>query len=268
MAHDKSRVLLFKKFHGAGNDFILINGMENRISLSTEEIAALCHRRTGIGADGMILIRPAEDADYRMHYYNSDGREASMCGNGGRCAAAFAYNCELAGTEQRFIGPDGTHLAKILGVEQESYRVQLELREVSELVKGPGYYLLDTGSPHYVSFGHNLNTMDIVSQARKIRFSSQFAPEGLNINFAEEKNGKLFVRTYERGVEEETLSCGTGVTAAALAYAEKMQLTQGVVSILTRGGDLQVSFIKEEGHYRKIQLIGPAIQVFEGSITR
>ncbi|NCD43126.1 MAG: diaminopimelate epimerase, partial [Bacteroidia bacterium] len=102
----------------------------------------------------------------------------------------------------------------------------------------------------------------------KIRFSSQFAPEGLNINFAEEKNGKLFVRTYERGVEEETLSCGTGVTAAALAYAEKMQLTQGVVSILTRGGDLQVSFIKEEGHYRKIQLIGPAIQVFEGSITR
>ncbi len=267
MAQNNKRTVVFEKYHGAGNDFIMISDMENRIRLSPQDIAGLCHRRYGIGADGLIIVRPSDTSDYRMHYYNSDGKESTMCGNGGRCVAAFAYSQEIAGKEQYFNGPDGKHFAKILSFSEGVSRVTLQLNNVTNLHQGNGYYTLDTGSPHYVAFGHNINSLDVKSQGRKIRFSSQFAPGGLNVNFAEEKNGKLFVRTYERGVEDETLSCGTGVTAAALAFAEEKKLQKGAVEILSRGGEMQVSFIKENNTFKNILLTGPAVLAFEGSVT-
>jgi len=267
MAQNNKRTVNFEKYHGAGNDFIMVADMEDRIRLSTEDIAALCHRRYGIGADGLIIIRPSQESDYRMHYYNSDGKESTMCGNGGRCVAAFAYSQEIAGKEQRFLGPDGIHKATILSSENGYNRVTLQLSNVVNLHQGNGYYTLDTGSPHYVAFGHNIDTLDVKSKGRKIRFSAQFAPGGLNVNFAEEKNGKLFVRTYERGVEDETLSCGTGVTAAALAFAEEKSMQKGAVRILSRGGEMQVAFEKENNIFKNILLTGPAVMAFEGSVT-
>ncbi|PID94095.1 MAG: diaminopimelate epimerase [Bacteroidetes bacterium] len=265
----KERTIQFDKYHGAGNDFILINSQALRFSLSEEEIALLCHRRFGIGADGLIMVSKSNRADFEMRYYNADGRISSMCGNGGRCVAAFAFEKGLAGKEQLFEGPDGLHRAKITQQQgtQNHYHVMLHLRNINTIHQGHGYATLNTGSPHYVTFTHNLESMDVKSQGRKIRLSSQFAPQGINVNFVEEKSGKLFVRTYERGVENETLACGTGVTAAAIAWAEQRGVTEGNIPILTKGGNMQVSFRKEDSSYTDIILSGPAEKVFEGVIT-
>lgn len=267
MAQKNKKTILFEKYHGAGNDFIMIKDIDNTIRLSTEEIASMCHRRLGIGADGLIIIRKIDNADYRMHYYNADGKESTMCGNGGRCVAAFAYDQEIAGPEQQFVGPDGPHSAKINSQTESLFSVTLRLNDVQSINEGQGFYTLDTGSPHYVTFAHSIDTMDVKNQGRKIRFSSQFAPEGLNVNFVEDKNGKLYVRTYERGVEDETLACGTGVTAAAVAWAKQKQISGGTIPIITRGGEMQVSFKKENGVYSDILLSGPAVKVFEGAIV-
>jgi len=264
MAQNTRRTIKFEKYHGAGNDFIMIKNLDKTYHLSTEQIAALCNRRTGIGADGLIIIIKDVATDYKMHYYNADGKESTMCGNGGRCVAAFAYENEIGGLNQKFTGPDGVHHAKINSQSEGLFNITLQLSDVKQINNHESFFTLNTGSPHYVTFAHNIESMDVKSQGRKIRFSSQFAPNGLNVNFAEEKNGKLFVRTYERGVEDETLSCGTGVTAAALAWAEKKQLQKGSVKIITRGGEMQVSFTKKNDIYTDIFLSGPAKRVFEG----
>ncbi len=265
MTHIENRNIVFEKYHGAGNDFIMIKDMDNTIRLSTEEITFLCNRRLGVGADGMIIVRNDADMDYRMHYYNADGRESTMCGNGGRCVAAFAYNQKISGINQRFNGPDGAHSARINSHNGSEFSITLKLNDVEAINSGQGFFTLNTGSPHYISFTHSIDTMDVKSQGRKIRFSSQFAPDGLNVNFVEEKNGKLYVRTYERGVEDETLSCGTGVTAAALAWAKQKNLVTGTIPIITRGGEMQVSFRNDNNIFSSIFLSGPAIRVFEGS---
>ena len=267
MAYTIMKTINFEKFHGAGNDFIMISDMDKSIRLEKEEIKLICHRRFGIGADGLIIVRPAAEADYHMHYYNSDGKESTMCGNGGRCVVAFTYMNDIAGISQKFTGPDGVHQAKIIKTEGNNSRITLQLKDVDAISHGEGYYILNTGSPHYVAFSHGIENTDIKSLGRKIRFSQQFAPEGLNVNFVEEISGKLYVRTYERGVEDETLSCGTGVTASALAYAENKNLPQGAISIITKGGELQVSFNKENQKYCNVWLTGPTKKVFEGIIT-
>ncbi len=256
----------FTKYEANGNDFILTNETEQRFKLSEEQIAALCHRRFGVGADGLIRIFPSEKYDFEMKYYNSDGREASMCGNGGRCVAAEAFRLGIAGKEMTFLAFDGPHKALITEINGAGtlFYVELQMNGVESIEKGAHYYFLDTGSPHYVEFVDKVAETDVVSQGRKTRYSELFAPGGTNVNFAELSGDRLFVRTYERGVEDETLSCGTGVTASAIAAylktGKKVQL------IHTPGGDFKVDFTEENGRFKNILLKGPARLVFTGNV--
>jgi diaminopimelate epimerase len=259
----------FTKYQGTGNDFILI---DNRARLFPAEnqalIAHLCHRRFGIGADGLILLEPDESADFRMVYFNADGRASSMCGNGGRCIVRFAHDLGLFESETRFQAVDGEHLAVVC--EDEIF---LKMSDVVTPIDRAGLTFADTGSPHVVCFktDHNdgpLQTIDIVAEGRAIRYSEAFGPGGTNVNFVQVLDDNLlFVRTYERGVEDETYSCGTGVTAAALV-AHRQHGLPDPVFVQTPGGSLRVSFnALPDGSFDNIYLIGPARRVFSGEVT-
>ena len=254
----------FQKYHGTGNDFIMINDPGSVFPADNHElIRQLCERRFGIGADGLILIRKDVDTDFRMVYFNADGKEGSMCGNGGRCAAAFAFQMKLCGNAATFVAIDGTHVAKIINPGQ----IQLKMQSVNSVMVKPDHFELDTGSPHYVRFVEDLESLDVLSLGRKIRTSNAFKAEGINVNFVEQKPEGLFVRTYERGVENETFSCGTGVVASALSASLRDPEEALEFDIRTRGGDLKVSFRKEGEHnFRNIILEGPAEFVYQGSI--
>lgn len=256
----------FWKYHGNGNDFIIINNFnKNRMDLSVEQIAHLCDRRLGIGADGLIFVNDSEDYDFEMVYHNSDGNIASMCGNGGRCVAAFAYAQGIVGKEMNFVAYDGKHKA-IINNKLEShsgYNVSLQLANVDAVEESESYYYLNTGSPHYVEFIEHLAEFDVVQFGRKTRFSEKFHPDGTNVNFAELSEDRIFVRTYERGVENETLSCGTGVTASAIAAYFKTGKTE--VNIHTTGGDFKVWFKVEDDKFTNLWLEAPAIEVFKGT---
>jgi diaminopimelate epimerase len=251
----------FYKYQGTGNDFVMI---DNRTSLFPKEnkalIAEMCHRRFGIGADGLILLENAAGYDFRMTYFNADGGEGSMCGNGGRCTVAFAKFLKIFEQRTRFTAIDGAHEASL-----EEDWIHLKMIPVKGIETQPEYYFLNTGSPHTVTFVDNLTSFPVVSAGREIRYSSRFAEAGTNVNFAEIINeNDLFVRTYERGVEDETYSCGTGVTACALAAADYFKLISPI-KIKTLGGSLQVSFNAEGAQsFQEIYLAGPAVQVFEG----
>lgn len=252
----------FTKYHGTGNDFILIDDREAKFPESRSElIHDLCDRHFGIGADGLILLRE-EDGLLRMVYFNSDGNESSMCGNGGRCFVHFARQLGLFERMLEFEAIDGTHKGE---VEQDGL-VRLGMRGVSGIEQDGDAFLLDTGSPHYVLFTTGVADLDVKKEGAKVRYSDRFEEEGINVNFVEIlSNRSLFVRTYERGVEDETLSCGTGVTAAALACLQKNGLKEKQeVSIETPGGNLSVSAFAGEGFFSEIELIGPAAQVFTG----
>jgi len=254
----------FYKYHGTGNDFILINDLSPVFPADNVElIRHLCERRFGIGADGLILIRKHPDMDFQMVYFNSDGKEGTMCGNGGRCAVAFAFRMGLCGESTTFMAVDGTHIAKVTGGD----RIQLKMQSVKSIRIQPDHYELNTGSPHYVSFVDKVKEVDVYRQGQKIRMSNAFRAEGINVNFVEYGQDRLFVRTYERGVENETLSCGTGVVAAALCASLRDSSEQSEYQVCTRGGDLAVSFRKEDdNNYKNIILDGPAEFVFQGSI--
>ncbi len=252
----------FEKWHGTGNDFIMISDPENAWSPEEAKIRQLCERRTGIGADGLIVIRTDPEVDFRMIYYNSDGRESTMCGNGGRCALAFAERHGYYRNKARFRAIDGFHE----GYEKEG-AYHLKMKDVNDLRELNNQLILDTGSPHLVRFAP-VDTEDFVQQAAAIRWSEAFASEGINVNFVkEEEGGKLYMRTYERGVEDETLSCGTGAVAAAIAAAHRSK-TEGPMGfdLETRGGRLAVELEKDNGNYRNIWLIGPAAYVFKGEV--
>ncbi len=253
----------FCKYHGTGNDFILVHDPSAGFpEQNIELIRHLCERRFGIGADGLILIRSHPDVDFRMFYFNADGKEGSMCGNGGRCAAAFAYHLGLCGQATTFMASDGTHLAKII----EPDYVQLKLQPVKTVRIQPDHYEINTGSPHYVTFVEEVETVDVCELGRKIRLSNAFRAEGVNVNFVEHGPDRLFVRTYERGVENETWSCGTGVVAAALCAALRDPSGRSEYHVRTRGGDLLVSFQREEDNaFRNIILQGPAEFVYQGT---
>ncbi len=253
----------FYKYHGTGNDFILFDNRSNTIQFQQQEVALLCHRRFGIGADGLMLLEETEGFDFKMVYYNSDGRESSMCGNGGRCIVAFAKKLGIAKSEVRFMATDGEHRARL-----ENDQVHLKMNDVMSIEIGEGYYFLNTGSPHYVKYVKDLHSFPVFAEGRSIRNNERFKAEGTNVNFIEPKGKSLFVRTYERGVEDETYSCGTGVTAAALVAAISGKSTSpSSCAIETLGGALAVNFNRQSDQYfNNIWLNGPATFVYEGNI--
>lgn len=255
--------LNFHKYEGGGNDFIL---MDNRMNflLSASQINRLCDRRFGIGADGLILIESFSDADFRMVYFNSDGNESSFCGNGGRCVADYAHRVlKIAGIEMNFLAVDGLHQATIFN----DGRVALTMRPVNEIQFFKDYILLDTGSPHYVKQVKDLEHYPVFDEGHRIRNQSEFQPKGINVNFVEIKNNQNYLRTYERGVEEETFACGTGITAVAITLAEK-SIGHFSISLISKAGHhFMVDFDKKsETTAENIILNGPVKKVFEGKI--
>lgn len=259
-------IIKFRKFQANGNDFVMIVEKETEITLSETQIIRLCDRHFGIGADGLMILRSSKDYDFEMLYYNSDGKEASMCGNGGRSIASLAYSLGFAGKQMTFLASDGVHEAVI---EEELaqgslYEVSLKMVDVEKVEKESDYYFLNTGVPHYVEFVNGLSEMDVVAKGRKIRFDERFSDEGTNVNFVEIYPEGIKVRTYERGVEDETLSCGTGVTASAIATF--LETGKQDLLIHAQGGDFKVDFERQDGHFVNIWLRGPAEQVFEGEI--
>lgn len=270
----------FWKYQGAGNDFIMVDQRENRAldRSHTAIVAGLCDRHFGIGADGLILLEAHPEYDFEMIYFNADGRESSMCGNGGRCIAAFAGHLGIAAGRCRFLAVDGEHEALVdppaapYPPEPGSSWVDLKMGDVAEVERHGDVFILDTGSPHYVRFVDSVENVDMIREGRAIRYSERFKTGGINVNLVVVRpDGSLRIRTYERGVEDETLACGTGVTAAALASSVYREKTEGpfAIPVHARGGDLIVRFQsgKQPGSFSEIWLCGPAKQVFEGEIS-
>jgi diaminopimelate epimerase len=258
----------FFKYQGTGNDFILIDNRSLHWSnvLSAEIIAKLCDRRFGIGADGLMLLQPSDTFDFEMIYMNADGKESSMCGNGGRCIVAFAqYLGIIKNNTTTFKAIDGDHHAVI----EANQTVRLGMSSVNHIERRGGAYYLNTGSPHYVVFVDEVDKVDVLQEGRKIRYNDEFAEHGTNVNFVQILNESLLkVRTYERGVEAETFSCGTGVTAAAIAADLKMNCANDSFAIKTLGGDLEVSYqnMNHGEFYTNITLAGATQLVFTGEI--
>ncbi|MFM7022406.1 MAG: diaminopimelate epimerase [Flavobacteriales bacterium] len=258
--------LKFYKLQGAGNDFILIDDRAETFDIHNNALVKfLCDRRFGIGADGLMLLRNRKGYDFQMIYYNSDGNESSMCGNGGRCITAFADLIGLKKERYLFLAIDGDHDAE-LELQNDTYWVKLGMIDVANIEVGSDYLYLNTGSPHYVKFVSDLYNYPVVQEAQKIRYSDRFKAVGTNVNFVEILDGFLHIRTYERGVEGETLACGTGVTAAVLAAHHSGRIAQDAFAVKAMGGDLRVRFKKEAQVYTGVCLEGPAKFVFKGEI--
>jgi diaminopimelate epimerase len=258
--------LNFFKYEGAGNDFILIDNRNKAFSsfINTETIKKLCNRHFGIGADGLMILELKNNFDFEMRYFNADGREGSMCGNGGRCIVAFAKHLSLIQTETNFLAVDGPHYATIS--ENDNW-VSLKMIDVQEINSDGDAFVLNTGSPHFVLQVDDLASKNVYQDGKNIRNNEIYSKDGINVNFVEDFGNHYFVRTYERGVENETFACGTGVTAVSMAMAKKKGLTGKIKnSIKVPGGNLSVSFNYNEKIFSNVFLEGPATFVFEGSI--
>lgn len=253
----------FFKYHGTGNDFVIIDNRHKQYEgLSSPVVRHLCDRHFGIGGDGLMLLNLINGYDFEMKYYNADGHESSMCGNGGRCLVRFAYDIGIKKTSYTFLAIDGSHEANF----GDNDWVQLKMKDVNDVENRHGNMKLDTGSPHYVKFIDNIHHYDVYNEGRRIRYSNEYKDEGINVNFVQTEEDRIWVRTYERGVENETLSCGTGVTASALVSAHNDQGFNRV-EVQTPGGHLAVEFErKDENHFENIWLCGPAVMVFKGEI--
>ena len=253
----------FYKYQGTGNDFVIIDNRSKDFPKNdTNLVASLCDRKFGIGADGLLLLENDESTDFRMVYFNADGKEGSMCGNGGRCIVAFAEFLGLIDGETNFIAVDGLHNASLKGTT-----VSLKMMDVSEIKTKPNALFLNTGSPHHVQLVSNLSDYNVVKEGAKLRYGI-YGETGSNINFvSEDAPGAFSIRTYERGVEDETLSCGTGVTAVALAMHSSGKTELDNITVQALGGTLNVSFKYDNGTYSDIFLIGEAKQVFKGEIS-
>ncbi|MFN4084266.1 MAG: diaminopimelate epimerase [Bacteroidia bacterium] len=257
----------FYKYQGTGNDFIIIDDREKNLNLSKQQIEFLCNRRFGIGADGLILLQNHSNADFYMQYFNSDGAESTMCGNGGRCIASFAHLLNI-GSNQKIVfnAIDGKHEALILKDET----ISLKMNDVTNIKFIGNDFELNTGSPHYVVFANDIKNLNLIEWARKIRYNDTYNKTGINVNAVQVDNENYIrVRTYERGVEDETLSCGTGVTACAIAYFKHKKLPIGSynINVITPGGELQVTYNATENGFNNIWLTGKATYVFRGFIS-
>lgn len=255
--------ILFNKYEGAGNDFVLIQNNPSLIDHSDKLlISKLCDRRFGIGADGLMLIEDYVGYDFRMHYFNSDGSAGAMCGNGARCAAHFAMRHMTGFRDLSFMAGDGPHTAQPVGPGT----TEISITDVREIRETPDGILVNTGVPHLVVFTEDNRDSDMVAFGRKLRWSPLYSPEGVNVNLASIIDGKLYVRTYERGVEDETLACGTGITATAIAAARIGKNVTNETEVIARGGTLHVRFTLTEEGASGIFLTGPATFVFSGEI--
>ncbi|MFI0431346.1 diaminopimelate epimerase [Mariniflexile sp. HMF6888] len=253
----------FYKYQGTGNDFVMIDNRQLTFNKKdTKHIAFLCDRRFGVGADGLILLENHPTLDFKMVYYNADGNESTMCGNGGRCLVAFANQLGVIKDKAVFEAIDGLHHATI-----NDGIVKLQMLDVDVVEKHENHVFLNTGSPHHVQFEEQIENFDIKTKGAAIRYGAPYNEVGSNVNFVKKISDQIFaVRTYERGVEDETLSCGTGVTAVALAMHALKQTNENLITLKVQGGELQVSFDLENGIYKNVWLIGPASFVFSGTI--
>ncbi len=265
MQHNSTKMQIeFYKYQGTGNDFVMIDNRSNFFPKENVQlIARLCDRRFGIGADGLILLENDSETDFKMVYYNSDGNQSSMCGNGGRCLVAFAKKLSVINNRCTFIATDGLHNATIT----ENGLVSLQMIDVSNVKITPEYSFLNTGSPHHVQMVEDLGNYNIKDNGAAIRYGALYGKEGSNINFVKQIDSNTFsLRTYERGVEDETLSCGTGATAAAIAMNATGKTNSTSIHLNVEGGKLEVSFDKKDGQFTNVFLIGPAEFVFKGEI--
>ena len=252
----------FTKYHGAGNDFIMIDNRSAHFKGDKVAFAQKwCSRRFGIGSDGMIFIEKWGDGDFNMDFYNPDGSQ-SFCGNGSRCAVAFAKSLEIIKNKAHFLAVDGEHQAQ---VEIEDFHIKMS--DVFSIEQIGDDLFIDTGSPHYLIQCDNTDSLNVVSEGQLIRYSDRFKEEGVNVNFIEDiESQRIKLRTYERGVENETLACGTGATAAALSFAYRNELKKGEVNVQVKGGELKVKFDRMENGFTNVWLIGPAVEVYKGVI--
>ncbi len=250
----------FHKYHGTGNDFIIINGFNLNVSLTENMIQQMCHRHFGIGADGLIILRNLEGFDFYMDFYNSDGKPGSMCGNGGRCIVAFAHDLGLIKHKTIFKAPDGGHEALFHNHD----KISLKMADVSKIEKHEMGLFMNTGSPHLVLFKDSLD-FDVYSEGKKIRNNATYKKEGTNVNFVVVKEKQPLIYTYERGVEDETFACGTGAVASALAL-NTLKNEKSPIRLNAKGGSLTVYFngVGEE-NYTDIWLEGPAKKIFSGT---
>ena len=260
-------VLQFSKFHGTGNDFIVIDNRNDQIHLSTKLINQLCARQTGIGADGLIMADMTASGNLMMRYFNADGHESTMCGNGGRCLAAWAVMNDNSGHSFPFQAIDGFHHAEVRLLKPGLYSVVLSMCDIGVFNKLDDGYFIDSGSPHFVRFVEEPEAVDVISEGHRLRFDMRFQPAGVNVNFVRIRNERIIIRTYERGVENETLSCGTGVTAAAIAAMLETGSEQDEWLMETKGGELKVSVVFDGKLFKNIILEGPAKFVFKGEIN-
>lgn len=253
----------FYKYQGTGNDFVIIDNRNNNVALSNQQIAHLCHRRFGIGADGLMLLQNKQGYDFEMVYYNADGNVGSMCGNGGRCLTQFAKDMGIIKKQYSFIASDGEHESLFA----DNGWVHLKMIDVHSIENHHGDKILNTGSPHYVKVVSDINEANVYKEGREIRYSSAFEENGINVNFVEQLGeDSIYVRTYERGVEDETLSCGTGVTASALVFYHN-ENGFNRIEVKTLGGYLAVEFDKTgEESFTNIWLCGPASMAYKGEI--
>ncbi len=254
-------LIRFSKYQGAGNDFIIINTFDSEIELQQKQIEFLCDRHFGIGADGLMTIHKDKELDFFMRYYNADGDEGSMCGNGGRCIAKFAFLNNISGSEVKFRAIDGQHTAKVFDKE-----VFLSMNDVNKISSFDDGYFLDTGSPHFVTFRKNLSSINTKLEGEKIANELRFKPNRTNVNFIEIKESENLISTFERGVEDETLACGTGAIASALSLHYSNKIKSNKIKISAKGGTLTVSFNFINNSYHNIVLSGPAEFVFLGEI--
>lgn len=251
----------FVKYQGTGNDFVMIDNTKNQYpEFYIEQITRICNRHFGVGADGLIILEQDKNTDFKMNYYNADGSQ-SFCGNGGRCAVAFAYALGMISKSCSFVAIDGIHHADVI----ENEVIKLKMGEISPVEKIDQDYFIHTGSPHYVRFTDNTD-LNIVEFGKSIRYNTRFEKEGTNVNLAKVQADCIDVQTYERGVEDETLSCGTGVTAVALIHASLNSTQSGKTSIKTKGGLLNVYWEKNGEEFKNVYLEGAATRVYEGQI--
>jgi len=255
----------FYKYHGAGNDFIIVDNRTSLLDWTTDYIQQLCNRRFGIGADGLMLLQQSDKFDFSMRYFNSDGREATMCGNGGRCIAAFAWKLGLISDKTEFKAVDGVHQA----IRYTDGTIALRMNDVTTVNQIGKDFFLDTGSPHYVRFVDDVDEVQVLEKGRKIRQDPSISEDGTNVNFVQAlKSGEIAMRTYERGVENETYACGTGAIASAISTHLYTEADIFSYKIQVRGGTLAVDFKhnNDKGFY-DIWLTGPAEFVFKGQIV-